>query len=237
MQQEHPLLPGPCWLSLHPCHTATVLALALGLEVGNVRRGNTAVDGGAATSAVDCGGDGGGDDDAINSVSANAVAFSSAVATPNTQAEFHGRHHGEATAMHRLVVKNDPVRVNTTVTPLPVVSVTGQPQEAAGCGGSDDEDVPDLDQLLQSGGAYSGAEGSSRANSGRENAAAMGPIERMAPGLEAVQATIGRVAVWQGDDVLLCGSDPRSLQRYICAWFSLVGPYVGLEVPKDLMRL
>ncbi|GLI66099.1 hypothetical protein VaNZ11_009703 [Volvox africanus] len=245
MQQEHPLLPGPCWLSLHPCHTATVLALALGLDVGNVRRGDVAVDGGAAdgsaTSAVDCGGDGDGGGGA-NGVSAHAGAFSSAVATLSAPAEPHERHHRGATAGHCLVMKNYPVRANGTVKLLPVPSVTGQPQQAAGRGGSANEDVPDLDQLLDSGGAYSSA-GSRSVNPGRENAAAMEPIESMAGGLEAVQATIRGVAVgppgmqWQGGDVPFCESDPRSLQHYICVWFSLVGPHVGLEVPMDMMQL
>jgi hypothetical protein len=40
--QEHPHLPGPHWLSLHPCNTATALALALGLDdAGTVEPGAT----------------------------------------------------------------------------------------------------------------------------------------------------------------------------------------------------
>ncbi|KXZ51315.1 hypothetical protein GPECTOR_13g802 [Gonium pectorale] len=37
-QQEHPLLPGPCWYALHPCNTAVVLALALGLQADRAQR-------------------------------------------------------------------------------------------------------------------------------------------------------------------------------------------------------
>ncbi|KAG2496641.1 hypothetical protein HYH03_005461 [Edaphochlamys debaryana] len=36
VQQDHPLLPGPCWFTLHPCNTAVALALALGLGAADV---------------------------------------------------------------------------------------------------------------------------------------------------------------------------------------------------------
>ncbi|GIM16369.1 hypothetical protein Vretimale_19033 [Volvox reticuliferus] len=242
MQQEHPLLAGPCWFSLHPCHTATVLALALGLDADTVRHADMSADGagvdGAATTAADDSGGGGG---TANSVVADAGACGRADAIPGAHAALHGLHHREDTSGNRLVVKNDLEFVSTAANPVPVVAVPGQPHQAASRGGSTIEDVPDLDQLLASGGAYSSAEGGP-GNPGSGDAAAAGMVERMAGGLGAVQTTMGEEVAgatgvrWPGGDVPLCASDSRSLKRYICAWFSLVGPQVGLEVSKDLMQ-
>lgn len=187
--QEHPLIPGPYWLSLHPCNTSTVLALALGLAADQ------------AQPVSDC-------------------ILPRSNAPPSETAVALGLYPSDVAAAHcSRSPKSKPANVSqqsasdggggdVTANHAAVGEAFGNCQATIDESGANRDQVPDLDELFRDPEGQMAEEG------------AVGFVRYGAVGPPGVR--------WPGGEVPLCPGDPVMLRRYMCAWFSLAGPYVGL---------
>ncbi|GLC37219.1 E2-like conjugating enzyme atg10 [Pleodorina starrii] len=237
MQQEHPLLPGPCWLTLHPCNTATILALTLGLCEDTTQP--TGGDPGP-TGASRVAGDAGADAAERSPPAPVAAALGTALKSAAAEAGAVGKEASQASAgglrdTDSREADESPVRSAAGGAVTADMSTSrGDAFDRGAEPGAALEEVPDVDQLLAedldgrgSVAGLLGTTGPGPAASRFEGAEGRGRAEGY------VQAMVGPAGVsWRGGEVPLCPADAESLRRYMNVWFSLVAPVVGLEAPK-----
>ncbi|PNW75577.1 hypothetical protein CHLRE_12g532314v5 [Chlamydomonas reinhardtii] len=238
--QEHPLLPGPCWLALHPCNTGVALALALEL-------------GGAALVAAAAAEDGAEEEAAAAAVA--AVAGAAAVEATAVEQCSGGAAAGA------MATKSGAVR--TGAGPGAAggrrVAVEGGGAGGGGAGagdgggcrgeqGNEETAIPDVDDLLtamavaqsQAGAAQplqatraqvaEGGMGQSGVAGRSRGGISAGADGEAGGGTARDWAVVGPAGVrWPGGEVPVCPGEPAWLARYMRAWLALVAPHVGLR--------
>ncbi|KAG2438750.1 hypothetical protein HXX76_005294 [Chlamydomonas incerta] len=198
--QEHPLLPGSCWLALHPCNTAAALALALELQLGEAAL--AAADAAAAGGAV-------GEEAAAAAIASGAGA----VCAVGAVQERYGGDREVAAAARGAGAERRGADQGTSEGVPQVVGAGGGVGGAGGSRCAEEQDgeagVPDVDELLA---AIAAAQQQARAGAGGEAGAGAAPA----------WAVVGPAGVrWPGDEVPVCPGEPALLARYMRAWLGL----------------
>ncbi len=202
--QEHPLLPGPCWCVLHPCNTAAVMALAMGL--------------GEASRRTDGDREGGHDD--TEGMQGQVHGGTGVACSAGREGEGSWVTAGldqmhvfeeQAEAVPDLEELLTGVVAAAAVLELGSACLTGC--EGSGDGGGVAECQP-------------GAGGQQLGTQGGMDVRVTG-----AAGVEGAGDEGGSLpqVSWPGGDVPVCEGDPEVWgARYVRLWLSLVGPQVGL---------
>lgn len=241
-RQEHPLLPGPCWFSLHPCNTGSVIALALGLAAESTPPSNDAEGKGPEgklwttsgllsphpPSAPPAAGNGGSVGEGARADTTEA-ALSEVAGEPmvaSASAETIAQHGMDLDSVQYACCRAAGRAGCSATCPITTQSMNETDDSAP-------EGIPDLDQLCLG--------LSSRTLETRlQSVEAVGRVQQHGGQLheserssERVGSMVGPTGVrWANGEVPLCPADAESLWRYMSVWLSLVAPHVGLRAPK-----